>query len=337
MITLYTRIKNLFSLILKCVIDFCLYTISFSFRYSFQANESTEDIDDFLADEREEHPCPENFKTWELVMVIWMMVIGVLFNGFILVTFFRKPKLRNFTNHFIVSLALADILTIIFSPLILILLLFEKIDYGIGDFAHFNCRIFCSLTSMLSFACISVDRMLAITKPLYHRTLSRSCCIKVIIFIWIFSLVGTFLDFMLSEVIDPTIITCLNFSIAFAIPTTVTILSYAIIAKVVLSRRVEDLRAASNHDRNNQKKTLRVTLKILMVILPGAIMWGIYWFPFLNEFVSGGEEDIYPHSLSTAVSMIPELTAIVNPIIFIGMTSGFRKQLIIKSVCHVGT
>jgi hypothetical protein len=290
-----------------------------------------ENVDAFLAEIREDHECPGSFHTWELIMLISFMVLGVLFNGFILMTFIRFPKLRNFTNYFVASLALADMLMVILSPVLFILLFLEKIEFKIGEEVRFNSKLFCSLASMLSFACISVDRMLAVAKPLYHRTLSLSRCIKVIASIWLFSIIGTAFDYILSDVVDIFTITCLNFCIAFLIPTVITIISYAIIAKVVLGRRNDDLQAA-NHDGNNWRLTLRITWKISLVILPAIVMWCIFWLPVLMQAANGREDDIFSHSFIEFLNMIPVLTAVVNPVIFIGMTSGFRNYLI-KSVC----
>jgi hypothetical protein len=294
-----------------------------------------ENVEAFLAEIRESHQCPDSLNklhTWELIMLIVLMVFGMLFNGFVLVTFIHLRKIRNFTNHFVASLALADMLMVIFSPVLFILLFLEKIDIRTGETVRFNSKIFCSLASMLSFACISVDRMLAIAKPLYHRTLPRSCCVKIIGFIWIFSIIATFLDHILSDLVSIFIITYLNFVVAFAIPTMITIASYAIIAKVVLGRRKGDLQAA-HHDGQNRRHTLRITGKISAVILPGILMWSIYWIPTFIEVAHGHDEEIFSHSFKEAVSLIPDLTALVNPLIFIGMTSDFRNYLI-KSVCR---
>ena len=307
-------------------------TSSFRHIFDIDANETIENVEAFLTKIRENHQCPDSLHTWELIMQIVLMVLGILFNGFVLVTFIHLRKIRNFTNHFVASLALADMLMVILSPVLFILLFLENIDIRTGETVRFNSKIFCSLASMLSFACISVDRMLAIAKPLYHRTLPRSCCVKIIGFVWIFSIIATFLDHILGDLVGNFITTCLNFVVAFAIPTIITIASYAIITKVVLGRRKGDLQAA-HHDGQNRRHTLRITGKISAVILPGILMWSIFWIPIFIEVAHGHDEEIFSHSFKEAVSLIPDLTALVNPLIFIGMTSDFRNYLI-KSVCR---
>jgi hypothetical protein len=265
-------------------------------------------------------------------MLTVLLVFGVLFNGFILVTFIRLPRIRNFTNYFVASLALADMLLVIFSPVLFMLLFFKKIDFERGDAIRFNSKIFFSMASMFNFASISVDRMLAIVKPLYHRTLPRSHCVKFIVFIWILSIIGTVFDIISSQFLDVFIVTCVNFVLAFLIPTAITITSYVVIAKVVVGRNQEDLQGTHRHDGQNRRQTMRVTGKILAVIVPGIAMWSIFWVPIFMKLTHSHEEDLFPHSFYEAVTMIPDLTAIVNPLIFIGMTSEFRSYLV-KSVC----
>lgn len=255
------------------------------------------------------------------------MVLGILFNGFILVTFFHLPKKRNFSNDFVANLALADTLMAILSPALFILLYLEKIELITGETLRSDVKMFCSLASMFNFACISVDRMLAVAKPLYHLTLPRSSCIKVVVYIWAFSTISTVISHILSEVLDVFIITCLKFSVAFAIPTTITIISYATIAKVVLTRPKSNVQTES-HDGRSQRDTLKITVKISIVILPGIVMWIIFWIPVFIEVCHGREEEIFPHYLLESFAMIPDVTALVNPIIFILMTSDYRTYLI---------
>jgi hypothetical protein len=179
-------------------------------------NKSSEYISEFFDEIEEEivdFPCSPTFHKWLPVMLICLMVFGILFNGFILLTFIQLPRIRSFTNYFVASLTVADILMVILNPIIFLLLLYENIEYEIGDILRFHSEIFCSMASLISFACISVDRMLAIAKPLYHRTLPRSRCIKIIVLVWIFSVIATLLDYFVSEndAVDGFIVTCCNF------------------------------------------------------------------------------------------------------------------------------
>ena len=297
-------------------------------------NFSFDDIESFFDDELEETSCSPIFYKWVPVLLIFFMVSGILINGSILLTFIKLPRARSFTNYFVANLALADILMVILNPVLILLLLYEKVEYGLGDILQFYCEFFFSMASLICFACISVDRMLAIAKPLYHRTLPRSRFIKAIILIWLFSIVVTFIDFIVSAkaVVNDLIITCLHFSIAFAIPTLITLISYSMIARVVICRRKKTFQEADHFYRVRMKHNIRVTWKILLVILPGVIAWCVYWVPVFLDFKSE-EGQRFSLSFLQIRSLVPIFAAVVNPLIFILLTPDFRNHLL-KYVCR---
>ena len=257
------------------------------------------------------------------------MLFGILSNGFVLLTFAWLPRVRSSTNHFVISLALADVLMVILNPIFFLLLLYEKVEFETGGNFRFYSEIFCSMTSLISFACISVDRMLAISKPLYHRTLALSRCIKIITTVWVFSAITTLLDYIVSvkEVVDELVLVCCNFCIAFAIPTLITIISYAIIVKVIISRKKKVLQETNyGGSSKHVKRNIKITWKILFVIMPGIAMWCVYWVP---EFIHSKNEDEDQFSLSFLQirSLVPIFAAVVNPVIFVLLTPEFRNYL----------
>jgi hypothetical protein len=298
-----------------------------------------EDIEIFLDDleeELEDISCSSIFPKWLPVMLIILMVFGILINGFILLTFIQLPRARSFTNYFVASLALSDILMVILNPILSLLLLYEKVEFEIGGTLRFYSEIFCSMASLISFACISVDRMLAIAKPLYHRRIPRSRFIMVVVLIWIFSVIATILDFIVSEkdLIDDFVINCCNFCIAFAIPTLITLISYSIIAKVVICRRRKSLQETVHCSSHvSMKQTIRVTWKILLVILPGLILWCIYWVSVFIDYRNEEEETSSSLTLHQIGFLVPIFAAVVNPLIFTLLTPEFRNHLL-KFICR---
>ena len=272
---------------------------------------------------------------WLVVVLISLMVLGVLFNGYILLTFIQLPTVRSLTNNFVASLTVADTLMVIFNPILSLLLFYKKIEFEIGDELRFFSEIFCSMASLISFACISVDRMLAISKPFYHRTLPRSRCIKIIIFVWIFCIIWTLLNYLLNHVdnVDDFIVSCCNFSIAFAIPTLITIICYAVIARVVLCKRSSVLQETNHSGNNRLIQNIRITWKILLVILPGVVIWGVYWVPYFIKSRNGEVE--FSITFLEVRFLIPTFAAVVNPVVFILLTPEFRNRLF-KSNCRRG-
>jgi hypothetical protein len=269
------------------------------------------------------------FHKWSLVILICLMVLGILFNGFILMTFVHLPRIRSFTNNFVASLALVDMMMVILMPILILsfLLLTGKLEFVVNLIYYFVW--FCAMTSLLNFACISVDRMLAIAKPLYHRTLPRSRCIKVIAFTWIFpALATTALVYLyLRTTVDSIILTCLHFCIGFVIPTLITVASYVIIARVVLCRRRINVHQVTNHyNVNRVKHTIRLAWKILLVISPSIVMWNLYWIVMF--IILTNAKVTLSFSVTEVASLVPISVAVVNPLILTLMTSDFRIYLL---------
>ena len=323
-------------ILILCFLLLFMSSFLFNYRREFvkHGNFSSENIGIFLDDIEEDIEETSCSPLWLPALLIFFMVFGILINAFILLTFIQLPRTRTFTNYFVASLALADILMVILNPILSLLLLYEKVEFEASDSLQFFSEIFCSMASLISFACISLDRMLAIAKPLYHRTIPRSRVIKVIVLIWIFSVIWTLLDFVVSEeteedVIDGFVFTCCNFCIAFAIPTLITLISYSIIAKVVICRRRETLQETDRCARSGvkMKHTIRITWKIVLVILPGVISWCVYWVPVFIDYRSEREES-FSRSFNQIRSLVPMFVAVVNPFIFTLLTPEFHNHLL---------
>ncbi|XP_028402125.1 rhodopsin-like [Dendronephthya gigantea] len=302
-----------------------------NFSHLFKDLDKNKSLEDIIEEIEEKYSCFPPPK-WLLVMLFFLFVLGILFNGFVLLTFIQLPRVRTSTNSFVVSLTVADTLMVIFIPVLYLLLFYDKIEYEIGDELRFFSGIFCSMVSLTSFVCISVDRMLAITKPFYHRTLPRSRCIKAIIFVWIFCIITTLLDFSVSQMesVDEFIVTCFNFSIAFVIPTLITIICYVVIARIVLYKRNGVLQEANHSGNNRMMQNIRITWKILLVILPGVVMWSVYWVPV---FIHNGEVE-FSYSFEQMRVLIPIFAAVVNPVIFILLTPEFRSGHLKSNCCR---
>ncbi|KAI1292186.1 Neuropeptide FF receptor 2 [Halotydeus destructor] len=138
--------------------------------------------------------------------VIFMM--GIVGNSFVVAVVLRNPRMRTVTNYFIVNLALADILVLLFClPATLLSNLF--IPWMLGKFM---CKAVSYLqgvavsASINTLVAVSADRFLAICYPLKCQ-MSRKSARRVIIVIWLFSLTIAFpwvLYFTLNP-IDPNL------------------------------------------------------------------------------------------------------------------------------------
>ncbi|XP_014671143.1 PREDICTED: octopamine receptor beta-1R-like [Priapulus caudatus] len=101
-----------------------------------------------------------------------VMTAAVLGNLLVIVSVALHRSLRSRTNHFIMSLAVADILVALFAMTFnFSVTLAQRWLFGqfVCDFWN-SCDVLFSTASILHLCCISVDRYIAVTNPLMYPT-----------------------------------------------------------------------------------------------------------------------------------------------------------------------
>ena len=116
-------------------------------------------------------------------------------NLLIICAFFRTRRLQTVTNYFIASLAFADALVAMFVLPLSIYCYQSDRSWKLGlilcDLWVSSDVLLCT-SSILNLACISVDRYMAITKPLtYTAYRSKFLARVMILLVWIVSVVIT--------------------------------------------------------------------------------------------------------------------------------------------------
>ncbi|KAM5147936.1 G-protein coupled receptor 52 [Mantella aurantiaca] len=153
----------------------------------------------FILNTTEHHPCPLGFghynsvdicilETTIIVLLTFLIITG---NLTVIFVFHCAPLLHHYTtSYFIQTMAYADLLVGV-SCLVPTLSL---LHYSTGVHESLTCQVFGYIISVLksvSMAClafISVDRYLAITKPLSYNQLVTPCRLRLcIVLIWIYS------------------------------------------------------------------------------------------------------------------------------------------------------
>ncbi|XP_078062406.1 G-protein coupled receptor 52-like [Mustelus asterias] len=145
------------------------------------------------------HACPLGFGYYdvvdvcvlETVIIVLLTVLIIVGNLTVIFVFHCAPLLHHYTtSYFIQTMAYADLLVGV-SCLVPALSL---LHYPTGMQESLTCQVFGYVISVLKsvsmacLACISVDRYLAITKPLSYSQLVTPCRLRIcIILIWIYS------------------------------------------------------------------------------------------------------------------------------------------------------
>ena len=136
------------------------------------------------------------FQAGFLVLVILSSVVG---NALILLAIYRNHRLRSITSVFIASLAVADLgVALIGMPFTLV----SSITYT-WIFGEFFCKIngltnsiFC-ISSMLNLAAVSIDRYIAIIKPLnYPLIMTPRKAFLMLLHVWVQALLCAILPLL---------------------------------------------------------------------------------------------------------------------------------------------
>lgn len=117
-----------------------------------------------------------------------IIIISVFGNLLVIVSVMRHRKLRIITNYYVISLAFADMLVAMFAMTFnFSVQIFEKWLFG-----YFVCNLWNSLdvyfstVSILHLCCISVDRYIAIVKPLkYAISMTKKVVALMLLVSWI--------------------------------------------------------------------------------------------------------------------------------------------------------
>ncbi|XP_063389453.1 probable G-protein coupled receptor No18 [Cydia fagiglandana] len=142
--------------------------------------------------------CETAYDTFEygvVVLLLMLIVVTVIGNTLIISAVVTTKRLRTVTNCFVTSLAAADLLVGIFvmPPAIAVHIT------GKWELGWILCDIWISLdillctASILSLCAISVDRYLAVTRPLSYsrRRRSKKLALTMIFFVWISAMAVT--------------------------------------------------------------------------------------------------------------------------------------------------
>ncbi|KAF0292994.1 Octopamine receptor beta-2R [Amphibalanus amphitrite] len=129
-----------------------------------------------------------------------IIVMAVLGNLLVVVSVYRYRKLRNITNCFVVSLAIADVLvSLIAMPFNASVELSGRWMFGHAMCDVWNSvDVYASTVSIIHLCCISIDRYYAIVKPLnYPLVITERLVVMMLTFVWVFPVSISFVPIFL--------------------------------------------------------------------------------------------------------------------------------------------
>ncbi|XP_050312287.1 neuropeptide SIFamide receptor-like [Anthonomus grandis grandis] len=292
------------------------------------------------------------------VAYLIVFAVGLVGNCFVIAVVFRSPRMRTVTNFFIVNLAVADILVIVFClPATLMSNIF--VPWMLG---WWMCKTVPYIqgvsvaASVYSLVAVSLDRFLAIWWPLKCQITKKRARLMIML-IWCVALTITipwalFFDLVLIYSDAPDVELCVevwpeplngsfyflsaNLIFCYILPMILITMCYVLIYIKVWKRNIPTDTKDAQMERMQQKSKVKVVKMLVAVV----ILFVISWLPLYAIFTRiklGGdiepwEEEILP--IATPIAQwLGASNSCINPILYAFFNKKYRKGFvaIIKS------
>ncbi|XP_017879454.1 neuropeptide SIFamide receptor-like [Ceratina calcarata] len=287
------------------------------------------------------------------VAYVLVFVVGLIGNSFVIAVVYRSPRMRTVTNFFIVNLAVADVLVIVFClPATLMSNIF--VPWFLG---WFMCKAVAYIqgvsvaASVYSLVAVSLDRFLAIWWPLKCQITKRRARMMIVV-IWFIALTTTspwllFFDLVAIYDDDPDLRLCLevwprpedgtlffligNLTLCYVLPTILISLCYILIWIKVWRRHIPSDTKDAQMERIQQKSKVKV-VKMLVVVV---ILFVLSWLPLYVIFtviklggdVADREDEILP--IATPIAQwLGASNSCINPILYAFFNKKYRRGFV---------
>ena len=316
-----------------------------------------------FANIRWQTPCKEDATARGIglsVLLIVVIIVGIVGNVIVIAGILYTPSLRSqVTNHFVISLAVADILI---PSTVLPFRVMIELNNGAFCLNDAACKsaitlsTFLDVSSITNILMISIDRYTAITFPLsYAGIMSEKRAIALIVGVWLYSAMWAGLGFFdwryphdLTMELSQPFSRCINnnmyyyivvYSAVFIVPLAVIGFMYLVILNEAL-KHVRAIGALEIEEKENKRKSARrKRVKHLRSMKSIAGVYGAFlfcWLPncvitihsFLHEawWVNFriNHTTLFYIVYYTFAQILPPLNCTLNPFIYTLLHRNFR-------------
>lgn len=218
------------------------------------------------------------------VVYMLLSLTIIVGNSLVIAAYRYNSRLQTVTNAFLVGLAVSDLLVGLISvPIWVYFSVCQQYhtcvaNQGLGVF-YATADIFVGCASVLQLTAISIERFIAITRPIVHRTYSTSFYNTLIISAWLYAFAMSVL-YPIQVTRWEKVYTVILFTTCFALPTVLIFLVYVIIFKTAVFSSEVRVSPEGVH-----KRTVQQEAKIAVTI---AVITGLFvmaWLPFFVVIV----------------------------------------------------
>ena len=287
-----------------------------------------------------------NSETYTLTSTVLLSVlipVIVIGNAFVILAFTTTRRLRTKTNHFVVSLAVADILVGSLSLPIFTVAINKgptwRMENPSVNELWKAVDMITAIASIVNLTYISMDRYICIQFPFrYHALLSKTKVIAMVFGSWIYGVFNySLVKFNERKRPRPAVSLAITI-MAFVVPLIVILVMYIRVGKIALSHRMRINVLEEKNDPEKKRKGAMSLLKELKATRTLAVVVGAFVFCWVGYFAvllyttvcfewpSLRCKPIWDE-LTVSVLWIKYFNSSLNPFIYAVMNGDMRKAL----------
>jgi len=266
--------------------------------------------------------------SWKFISLTCVSLLIVAANIVVCVFVLNNARLRTYTNGFIVSLAVSDILTGgVLYPIHL-----SGPDSAAAASEGYVIA-FVLLSGVGNICLVTWDRYVAVAKPFQYRKIVKSHFVKLIIITWVTSLVIAILPLTWQTnpdvVIHKVYLFCLM-GFFVVIPYAAVFYAYYKIGQQ-LKRHHQKIRNRSANSLSSRR--VKSEAKVAKVFLAVVIIFVLSWLPIIYMTTVGivSRPDLSPVALQTVSLFTVALSSLANPLLYAFMKEDFRREFMKRS------
>ncbi|XP_020509665.1 coagulation factor II (thrombin) receptor-like 1, tandem duplicate 2 [Labrus bergylta] len=289
------------------------------------------------------------------IMYIIVFVIGLPANGMAIWVFLVRTKKKHPSSIYMVNLALADLLFVIWTPL-KIAYHFNGNDWTYGEplckvlVGFFYGNMYCSV---LFIACLSVQRYWVVAHPLSQQRKNNKVAVGVCVAIWAFVWLTTTPLYLYDHTVrlkDPNITTCHDVNVikdiqnpfpsvqlpyyyfifmgmvVFLVPCVIIVVAYVLLLRA-LGHNMDDSAAGKNRHRA-VVLIVTVLMTFLVCFIPSNIMLVVHYSLLKDGVINNG----YGFYISTLC--LASLNSCFDPFIYYFVSEDFRDHVKNTLLCR---